>query len=116
MKEGFVEVRETAEEPVIAKTARVIEEVVVGKEPTTRIETVNDTVRGKNVEAERVAEDAPRCARTLRKKRLNNSPNLRMSAFLRPHQSSGFHRPLRALRSQPEGQDQCRFGRNSVLA
>jgi len=55
LKEGFVEVRETAEEPVIAKTARVIEEVVVGKESTTRTETVNDTVRGTNVEVERMA-------------------------------------------------------------
>jgi uncharacterized protein (TIGR02271 family) len=55
LKEGFVEVRETAEEPVIAKTARVVEEVVVGKESSTRTETVNDTVRGTSVEVERVA-------------------------------------------------------------
>lgn len=59
LKEGFVEVRETAEEPVVAKTARVIEEVVVGKESTTRTETVNDTVRGTNVEVERVAGEDP---------------------------------------------------------
>ena len=59
LKEGFVEVRETAEEPVIAKTARVVEEVVVGKESTTRTETVNDTVRGTNVEVERVAGEDP---------------------------------------------------------
>jgi uncharacterized protein (TIGR02271 family) len=56
LKEGFVEVRETAEEPVIAKTARVIEEVVVGKESSNRTETVNDTVRGTDVEVERVAD------------------------------------------------------------
>jgi len=85
LKEGFVEVRETAEEPVIAKTARVIEEVVVGKESTTRTETVNDTVRGTNVEVERMAgEDIPRCARTLRQRRLNNSLRLRVSAAVGP--------------------------------
>jgi len=54
LKEGFVEVRETAEEPVIAKTARVVEEVIVGKESGNRSETVNDTVRGTDVEVERV--------------------------------------------------------------
>jgi uncharacterized protein (TIGR02271 family) len=55
LKEGFVEVRETAEEPVVAKTARVVEEVIVGKESSNRTETVNDTVRGTDVEVERVA-------------------------------------------------------------
>jgi uncharacterized protein (TIGR02271 family) len=51
-KEGTIEVRETAEEPVIAKTARVIEEVEVGKEVTERTETVSDTVRRTDVEVE----------------------------------------------------------------
>ncbi|AME27307.1 YsnF/AvaK domain-containing protein [Burkholderia sp. PAMC 26561] len=55
LKEGFVEVRETAEQPVVAKTARVVEEVIVGKESSNRTETVNDTVRGTDVEVERVA-------------------------------------------------------------
>ncbi|CAL8481534.1 YsnF/AvaK domain-containing protein [Caballeronia sp. S22] len=61
LKEGSVEIRETAEEPVIAKTARVIEEVVVGKESSTRTETVNDTVRGTEVDVERTAgtDDTP---------------------------------------------------------
>jgi len=59
LRGGFVEVRETVEEPVIAKTARVIEEVVVGKESTNRTETVNDTVRGTNVEVERAAGEDP---------------------------------------------------------
>jgi uncharacterized protein (TIGR02271 family) len=44
-EERVVEVRETAEEPVVAKTARVAEEVVVGWEATERTETVRDTVR-----------------------------------------------------------------------
>ena len=40
-----IEVTEMAEEPVIAKRARVREEVVVGKEATERTETVRDNVR-----------------------------------------------------------------------
>lgn len=57
LKEGFVEVRETAEQPVIAKTARVVEEVVVGKEATSRTETVNEAVRGTEVKVERTTEN-----------------------------------------------------------
>jgi uncharacterized protein (TIGR02271 family) len=49
-EERVVEVRETAEEPVVAKTARVAEEVVVGRETTERTETVTDTVRRDEVE------------------------------------------------------------------
>jgi stress response protein YsnF len=45
-----VEVRETSEEPVVAKTARVVEEVVVGREAIERTETVRDTVRREEVE------------------------------------------------------------------
>lgn len=54
LKEGFVEVRETAEQPVVAKTARVVEEVVVGKEASERTETIQETVRGTEVEVERI--------------------------------------------------------------
>ncbi len=49
-EERVVEVHETAEEPVVAKTARVVEEVVVGREATERTETVRDTVRREEVE------------------------------------------------------------------
>jgi uncharacterized protein (TIGR02271 family) len=48
--ERVVEVRETAEEPVVSKTAHVAEEVVVGRETTERTETVRDTVRREDVE------------------------------------------------------------------
>lgn len=51
-KEGTIEVRETAEEPVVAKTARVVEEVNVGKEISERTETIRDTVRRTDVEVE----------------------------------------------------------------
>jgi uncharacterized protein (TIGR02271 family) len=49
-EERVVEVRETAEEPVVSKTAHVAEEVVVGREATERTETVRDTVRREEVE------------------------------------------------------------------
>jgi uncharacterized protein (TIGR02271 family) len=49
-EERVVEVHETGEEPVVAKTARVVEEVVVGREATERTETVKDTVRREEVE------------------------------------------------------------------
>jgi uncharacterized protein (TIGR02271 family) len=49
-EERVVEVRETAEEPVVSKTPHVAEEVVVGREATERTETVKDTVRSDEVE------------------------------------------------------------------
>jgi uncharacterized protein (TIGR02271 family) len=54
LKEGSLEVRETVEEPVVGKTARVVEEVVVSKEVGDRTETVKDTVRGTEVEVEQL--------------------------------------------------------------
>ena len=59
-KEGTIEVRETTEEPVVAKTARVVEEVVVGKEVQERTETVADTVRRTDVEVERMGAETTR--------------------------------------------------------
>ena len=52
--DSTVEVRETAEEAVVSKSARVAEEVVVGKTGSDRVETVHDTVRRQQVEVERV--------------------------------------------------------------
>ena len=49
-EERVVEVRETSEEPVVSKTANVVEEVVVGREATERTETVRDTIRRDEVE------------------------------------------------------------------
>lgn len=51
-KEGTVELRESVEEPVVEKTARVVEEVVVGKEVTQHTEKIKDTVRRTDVEVE----------------------------------------------------------------
>lgn len=52
--EGSIEVTERAEEAVVSKTARVVEEVVVGKEATERTETVRDTVRRTDVEIQEI--------------------------------------------------------------
>ncbi len=51
-----IELTETAEVPVVAKVARVVEEVSVGVVGTDRTETVTDTVRHTEVEVEPVAE------------------------------------------------------------
>jgi uncharacterized protein (TIGR02271 family) len=51
-KEGQVELTETHEEPVVSKTARVVEEVRVGKEVNEHTETIRDNVRRKDVRVE----------------------------------------------------------------
>lgn len=51
-KEGSMEVRETGEEAVVAKTARVVGEVEIGKSVTEREETISDTVRKTQVDVE----------------------------------------------------------------
>jgi uncharacterized protein (TIGR02271 family) len=56
----MVEVRETAEEAVVSKSAHIAEEVVVGKTGSDHVETVRDTVRRQQVEVERVAADTAR--------------------------------------------------------
>jgi len=53
-REGTVEVTERAEVPVVAKEARVVEEVIVNKEVGERTETVRDTVRRTDVNVEEV--------------------------------------------------------------
>ena len=52
--EGTIEVTERAEEPVVEKEARVVEEVVVAKEASERTETIRDTVRRTDVEIQPV--------------------------------------------------------------
>jgi uncharacterized protein (TIGR02271 family) len=53
-KEGSIELRETAEEAVVSKTARVVEEVVVGKDVSERTAAIQDTVRKTDVDIERL--------------------------------------------------------------
>ncbi len=51
-----IEMTETAEEPVVSKRARVVEEVIVQKEVTERTETVRGTERHTDVEVRREPE------------------------------------------------------------
>ncbi|HYE19189.1 MAG TPA: YsnF/AvaK domain-containing protein [Tepidisphaeraceae bacterium] len=53
-QERNIEVTERGEEAVIGKEARVVEEVVVGKQVEDRTETVRDTVRRQDVEVEKL--------------------------------------------------------------
>lgn len=55
-KEVITEVPETAGVPVVSKEARVVEEVVVGRNATDRIETVHGTVHRADIEVEQVVE------------------------------------------------------------
>ncbi len=59
-KDQNYEITETSEVPVVAKTARVVEEVVIGKTATDRTETVTDTVRRTDVEVEELDGDRTR--------------------------------------------------------
>lgn len=67
-RERTIEATETAEEPIVVKDARVVEEVRVNKEVDERTETVRDTVRRTDVDVQKVegrrttAEDTDRSA------------------------------------------------------
>lgn len=52
-----IEVVETDEQPVVNKTARVAEEVLIRREGADHVETVRDTVRRQQVEFERLPKD-----------------------------------------------------------
>jgi uncharacterized protein (TIGR02271 family) len=54
LQERTIELRETAEEAVVAKDARIVEEVVVHKNVGERVETIEDTVRHTEVDVERL--------------------------------------------------------------
>lgn len=54
-KEGTLEVRESSEEAVVSKTARVVEEVRVSKDVREREQVVEDKLRRKDVDVERIS-------------------------------------------------------------
>jgi uncharacterized protein (TIGR02271 family) len=58
MRDATIEVRETAEEPVVAKSAHVVEEIDVGRRVEERTETVRDTVRRTEVDVDRIDANA----------------------------------------------------------
>jgi uncharacterized protein (TIGR02271 family) len=55
-RDQVIEVQEFAEEPVVQKQARVVEEVRINKEAAERTETVRDTVRRTEVEVENLGQ------------------------------------------------------------
>ena len=59
-KEQSIEMRETAEEAVVEKSARVVEEVTINKEVTQREQQINDTVRHTEVEVEQLGAGSAR--------------------------------------------------------
>jgi len=61
-KEGMVEVKEAYEELVVNKKARVIEEVVVGKDVEQHTETVRETLRRTDVDIEPLGTERARGA------------------------------------------------------
>ena len=54
-RDQTIEARATAEEAVVGKEARVVEEIGLKKEATDRVETVRDSVRETKVDVENVA-------------------------------------------------------------
>ena len=56
-KDQSIEVREMGEEAVVGKTARIVEEVRIGKDSTERTEHIKDTVRKTQVDVDQVAGD-----------------------------------------------------------
>ena len=63
-----IEVTETAEIPVVEKSARVVEEVLVSKESSERTQQISDSVRKTEVEVEQIETDT----KNTRKKAVKN--------------------------------------------
>ena len=53
-KDSSIELPETAEEAVVSKNARVVEELLIGKSASQHVETVQDTVRKTEVDVEEI--------------------------------------------------------------
>ncbi|MGK3143651.1 YsnF/AvaK domain-containing protein [Pantoea sp. C2G6] len=75
--ERTVEVEESHEQPVVNKTAQIIEEVVLRKEASDRVETINDSVRRQEVDIERASSDTLTGNRTASDPLLDTTPDAR---------------------------------------
>ena len=58
-KDRTIEVSEMSEQPVVTKTARIAEEVVIRRRGSDHVEIVRDTVRRQQAEVDRVPETKP---------------------------------------------------------
>lgn len=57
VKEGAIELTAKSQEAVVAKQARVVEEVLINKNVTEREKTIQDTVRRTDVEVEKIPQE-----------------------------------------------------------
>jgi len=73
-REQSFEMRESREEPVVEKRARVVEEVKVGKQKSRRKETVQDTVRRTDVDVQRTGAAARRGTYKGPERRVSTAP------------------------------------------
>jgi uncharacterized protein (TIGR02271 family) len=64
LEDEVIEVQEYAEEPVVSKEARVVEEVRINKEAAQRQQTVKDTVRRTEVNVENLGEQSTKGSST----------------------------------------------------
>lgn len=62
-REGSFEIKTQAEIPVISKTARIVEEVVISKQMTEHPEIIRDSVKKTVVEVSEIADDGTTPAR-----------------------------------------------------
>lgn len=65
LKETSFEMRETAEEAVVGKTARIVEEVVVSKDASERTQEIHEKVRRTDVEVEQLGASGRETTSTL---------------------------------------------------
>lgn len=65
LKETSFEIRETAEEAVVGKTARIVEEVVVSKDASERTQEIHEKVRRTDVEVEQLGASGRETTSTL---------------------------------------------------
>ncbi|MBA2723158.1 MAG: YsnF/AvaK domain-containing protein [Methylibium sp.] len=102
MGEKDIEIRETAEEPVVTKTARVVEEVSVGKKASEHTETIRDKVRRADVDVERMSDGAesPRSPTHLRNDKAMGTRTADKAGMVT---GSGYAGPER--RRQPGGRN-----------
>lgn len=77
-QEELIEMRETAEEPVVEKRARVVEEVKVGKKRSRKKQTVQDTVRRTEVDVQRTG--APASNQSASNQSMYSGPERRLNS------------------------------------
>ncbi len=90
MKEGTIELREMAEEAVVAKTARIVEEVVIGKDVSEKEATISDTVRRTDVEVEQLGTSTAASAATSGTSGLSGTASVTGDEDFRSHWHSAY--------------------------